>query len=154
MMDFNRPTMVAKILAQLKEATESHQMGKNIRPEASTATAAVSPAKAGALSSKKRKMTAMVEGKALLSSRKRSSAEEKNTNDDQDDDSIIFSEDQAGKPMATDKSAETSMTLVGASLVLIEDIDVVFAEDKGFWLAVSKLLRTTKKPFIFTSNGN
>jgi hypothetical protein len=51
------------------------------------------------------------------------------------------------------KRPDASITLVAASFVLVEDIDVVLAEDKGFWQALGKLLQTTKKPFIFTSNG-
>lgn len=39
------------------------------------------------------------------------------------------------------------------SLLLIEDADIVFEEyDEGFYSAVSSLVQTSKRPFIFVTN--
>jgi hypothetical protein len=39
------------------------------------------------------------------------------------------------------------------SLILIEDADVLFDEDKGFWAAIGSLMDGSKRPIIMTSNG-
>ena len=141
-------------MAQLKEATESHQMGRSVGDvEPVVALAPVTPPK----NNRKRKQD-QDNADRTAPARKRKTAVDASVpvsngtaangaqhDEDDDDDVMVMGEDSP--------KGNTSMALVEASLVLIEDIDVVFTEDKGFWPAVSKLLRTTKKPFIFTSNG-
>ena len=43
--------------------------------------------------------------------------------------------------------------VVENSLILMEDIDLVFEdEDRGFWSGVAQLLRSSKRPILFTAN--
>ena len=47
----------------------------------------------------------------------------------------------------------SSAPLVRASLVLIEDVDVLFEEDRGFWAALEELIDTSKRPVVLTCSG-
>ncbi|XP_038064242.1 LOW QUALITY PROTEIN: ATPase family AAA domain-containing protein 5-like [Patiria miniata] len=42
--------------------------------------------------------------------------------------------------------------LTSTSLILFEDVDVVFEEDKGFLSAIATFLKTTKRPIILTTS--
>ena len=62
----------------------------------------------------------------------------------------------AASAAASDSASTASNTpgvgLAKSSVILIDDIDIVFEkEDAGFWHAVDHLMKTTKKPIIMTS---
>lgn len=52
---------------------------------------------------------------------------------------------------AAAKNLTGAVSLTEASLILIEDIDLVFDGDRGFWPAINQLMLITKKPIILTS---
>jgi DNA polymerase III delta prime subunit len=54
---------------------------------------------------------------------------------------------------STSEPQRTNSVLNKASVILLEDVDVLFEEhDKGFWSAVYEVLRASRKPIILTSN--
>eukprot|EP00041_Stephanoeca_diplocostata_P036740 m.1352613 g.1352613 ORF g.1352613 m.1352613 type:complete len:1861 (+) comp24926_c0_seq2:287-5869(+) len=50
-------------------------------------------------------------------------------------------------------AAGIGLSLAKASLILIEDVDVAFEEDTGYWKAIEQLMRTTKKPIVLTTSS-
>ena len=47
-------------------------------------------------------------------------------------------------------SSRASVTLATKTVILLEEVDVVFEEDKGFWLAVSEIAMATRRPIVLT----
>ncbi|KAJ3416122.1 ATPase AAA domain-containing protein 5 [Chytridiales sp. JEL 0842] len=54
---------------------------------------------------------------------------------------------------AIDKAVSSSAQ-AKPSLILIEDADILFEEDKGFWAAIGALMEGSKRPIIMTSNDD
>ena len=52
------------------------------------------------------------------------------------------------------KQEERALTLETASLVLIEEVDLLFEDEvRGLWLGLYDILATSKRPIILTTNG-
>ncbi|TPX32038.1 hypothetical protein SmJEL517_g04777 [Synchytrium microbalum] len=68
--------------------------------------------------------------------------------------SEIIAEVLKSQANATTPNNNNSNNSNRRSLILIEDADVVFDQDKSFWQAVSTLIETTKRPIILTCNIN
>ncbi|XP_052071004.1 ATPase family AAA domain-containing protein 5-like isoform X2 [Mytilus californianus] len=57
-------------------------------------------------------------------------------------------------PTTSNQTAATNqgLNLSSTSLILFEDVDVVFEEDKGFWSAIQTFMNSTKIPIVLTTN--
>ncbi|XP_031558761.1 ATPase family AAA domain-containing protein 5-like [Actinia tenebrosa] len=55
---------------------------------------------------------------------------------------------------ASDSDLIPALSLKAASLILFEEVDVIFEKDKGFWSAVTSFMRNAKCPIIMTSNDS
>lgn len=49
--------------------------------------------------------------------------------------------------------ADGTRPIVGQSLVLLEEVDILFKEDAGFWPAVIEFIQCCQRPVVMTCNG-
>lgn len=53
----------------------------------------------------------------------------------------------------TDKTNEEQSKKTATSLILFEEVDVIFDDDSGFLAAIKTFMTTTKRPVILTTSG-
>jgi hypothetical protein len=51
------------------------------------------------------------------------------------------------------KGANSARTTAHQSLILLEEVDILFKEDVNFWPAVIHLIRNCRRPVVMTCNG-
>nr|CDS17964.1 atpase aaa type core [Echinococcus granulosus] len=51
-----------------------------------------------------------------------------------------------------ERGASEGLKLINKSLILFDDVDVLFDADRGFWHAVGKLLQMGRRPIFFTAS--
>ena len=53
--------------------------------------------------------------------------------------------------MSTEVASGTSLNIQRESLILFDEIDVIFKEDHGFWSAILHFIKRSKKPIVMTT---
>ncbi|XP_069124963.1 ATPase family AAA domain-containing protein 5-like [Argopecten irradians] len=161
-----------RILSQLQEATQSHQVSRgtdtptkcppsklvsSTQPSAKVPSAFSSFFKQTSNSSNK---TGNV-GKESKSKKDKESAKQKKRKRDSEamdiDEKTPKKSKTKEKPESAapiDPKADGSLNLSSTSLILFEEIDLVFPTDHGFWAAVQQFMATTKIPIILTTSDS
>ena len=68
------------------------------------------------------------------------------------DDVLLLPQPPFSSAIPTTSPQCAAITLTDGAVILVEDVDIFFEEDKGFWAALLTLIRTTKNPIIMTTN--
>ncbi|XP_033744529.1 ATPase family AAA domain-containing protein 5-like isoform X2 [Pecten maximus] len=161
-----------RILAQLQEATQSHQVSRGTDtptkcPPSKTASAFQPTTKIpSAFSSffkqtnSSNKTASNSVGKEAkcknekesgkLKKRKRDLETAQNLDEKTPKKKNKMAKSETAIPI--DPKADGSLNLSSTSLILFEEIDVVFPSDHGFWAAVQQFMATTKIPIILTTS--
>lgn len=71
---------------------------------------------------------------------------------DNDDDLMIISQPCAQVSSSTMENKTAVCQIATKSLILFEDVDTIFDEDRGFIGAILQLAETSKRPIILTAN--
>ncbi|XP_061471329.1 ATPase family AAA domain-containing protein 5 isoform X2 [Rhineura floridana] len=141
-----------QILSQLKEATQSHQVDKqeknSPRRECSPRKAPVPPRRVGLKQGLAPKTLA---GYFKISSKPKNK-EEKVQGHNKGNTENVPREKVQVKSITRGTGEEESSKKRVTSLILFEEVDVIFEEDVGFLNAVKTLMTTTKRPVILTTN--
>lgn len=84
--------------------------------------------------------------------KRRSKKYKKDENESEPDD---IDEDEASELVVnTNASEESSVNIHKESLILFDEVDVVFREDVGFLAAINYFIKKSKKPIILTTNDD
>ncbi|KAI5108628.1 ATPase family, AAA domain containing 5b [Silurus meridionalis] len=151
------------VLSQLKESTQSHQVGAP-QPSISHTPSPAAASRQGASQEpiwSCRKPSAMsraasrrkcgVSRKSVTLTRYFRKTGNKHTelpHDTRPPDDVTRDESKCKQDGVPDKNDKTPPI----SLVLFEEVDIVFEEDVGFFAAIKTLMSTTKRPIILTTN--
>ncbi|GAB1606977.1 hypothetical protein Ahia01_000980400, partial [Argonauta hians] len=163
-----------KILTRLQEATQSHQVSKDksdseappstlpsFSPFFKSDKSSVDSSKVGTLPSNKRKRSnnnnnnspAPPEREVIPRCVLRKSSETgvwSKVNLSECD--ISNNTNSSTNSVSTDNNkAANRLNIASTSLILFDEVDIVFEEDKGFWPAILQFMSSTKRPIILTA---
>lgn len=62
-------------------------------------------------------------------------------------------EGSCATPASTKISGEDQGKRAATSLILFEEVDIIFEDDTGFLAAIKTFMTTTKRPVILTTSG-
>ncbi|XP_026566868.1 ATPase family AAA domain-containing protein 5 [Pseudonaja textilis] len=160
-----------QILSQLKEATQSHQVNKqgvhahkpcffnhysstkspkkqSPRKEWSPRKFSVSPRKVGL---KQGLMPKTLDNYFKLTSKLKNQEEKVPSSNKENRKSLAENKPEL-KSGKRRKKEEESSNKCATSLILFEEVDIIFDEDTGFLNAIKTFMSTTKRPVILTTN--
>ncbi|XP_063149639.1 ATPase family AAA domain-containing protein 5 [Candoia aspera] len=160
-----------QILSQLKEATQSHQVNKqgvhahkpcffnhysstkspkkqSPRKEWSPRKLPVSPRRVGL---KQGLMPQTLDNYFKITSKPKNKEEKLQRSNKENRKSLAAKKTQIKSGKRRNKEEESSKTCA-TSLILFEEVDVIFDEDVGFLNAIKTFMSTTKRPVILTTN--
>lgn len=66
---------------------------------------------------------------------------------------LLEGKTQSGVGKASDEASTSRTASVNQSLILLEEVDILYAEDANFWPAVKSLIKDCRRPVICTCNG-
>lgn len=111
---------------------------------------------------KKRKISLR---KETVLSRHRTKHQKNNNEDDDDDEENDKGDEETGNEPSPCKDSpskdvlapeqgnnSSSVNIHKESLILFDEIDIVFKEDVGFWAAINYFVKKSKKPIVLTTN--
>nr|XP_056716409.1 ATPase family AAA domain-containing protein 5 [Euleptes europaea] len=155
-----------QILSQLKEATQSHQVAKqgvnshkpcffnstkspkkfSPRKEWSPKKPPVSPRRAGL---KQGLASKMLTSYFKISSKEGNAQQQENSKERK---KTLFEDKVQIKSVKRGTGEEESNKKSATSLILFEEVDIIFDEDVGFLNAIKTFMATTKRPVVLTTN--
>ncbi|XP_008112592.2 ATPase family AAA domain-containing protein 5 [Anolis carolinensis] len=161
-----------QILSHLKEATQSHQVDKqgvhahkaaffnsystskspkkgSPRKEWSPRKLTISPRKGGL---KQGLAPRTLANYFKISSKSQNKEEKKAQGDNKENKKILPGENTQVKSVKREAKEEESSKKCATSLILFEEVDIIFDEDVGFLNAIKTFMTTTKRPVILTTN--
>nr|XP_060619944.1 ATPase family AAA domain-containing protein 5 [Anolis sagrei ordinatus] len=161
-----------QILSHLKEATQSHQVDKqgvhahkaaffnsydtskspkkkSPRKEWSPRKLTISPRKGGL---KQGLAPRTLANYFKISSKCQNKEEKKSQGDNKENKKILPGENTQIKSVKRESKEEESSKKCATSLILFEEVDIIFDEDAGFLNAIKTFMTTTKRPVILTTN--
>ncbi|XP_060774049.1 ATPase family AAA domain-containing protein 5b isoform X2 [Neoarius graeffei] len=151
------------VLSQLRESTQSHQVGAPQCSASLTRTPAAAsreaapqksvsscrkPSAIPRAASRKKRVTAQKSVTLTHYFRKSGKLVSSELQETRAAADVTVDESEFNKDGALDKKDKTA----AISLILFEEVDIVFQEDVGFLRAVKSLMSTTKRPIILTAN--
>ncbi|CAI9738377.1 family AAA domain-containing 5-like isoform X2 [Octopus vulgaris] len=66
---------------------------------------------------------------------------------------IDFVDTNVNNPLSSSDKVSNRLNIASTSLILFDEVDIVFEEDKGFWTAILQFMSSTKRPIILTSTS-
>ncbi|KAL5474034.1 hypothetical protein EMCRGX_G028606 [Ephydatia muelleri] len=156
------------IVSVLREATLSHQVTKQLstateqhsaQPTAIVTATKPSRTVANNLLSFFKPQEATTISTASCDSRTKRGKQHKDGRHRRGDKDKCSSEDKPPVPSSVQDTnlpppQSSEVALVVATVIILEEVDILFEDEKGFWAAIYEIIASTKRPIVMTSNAD